>query len=129
MALAHGFKSSLMRVYRYARERWERRMDVGDGDPHHDMGLLTLIPCSTSPALDILEPRTSEWLPIEEQMKSDDAIIFGGVTLARLTGIPGAPDHPAPTQPCVPCTATRWATRPLSANPSSRATWQRSATA
>ena len=48
-----GYKSSMMRVYQYdlAPPRVSDFRD--DGDPHHDMGLLTLIPRSTFSGLDV----------------------------------------------------------------------------
>ena len=122
-----------------------RRPD--DGDPHHDMGLLTLIPRSSFPGLDVqlpcpqpagaahavvahagaahagaahvgaahvgaapgctelrpadtarsesawsaagarLSDHGPEWVRVEDAMEEDEAIVFGGLTLARLTGI------------------------------------------
>ena len=68
-----GLTSSMLRVYQYARAMPEggeedeeeheagdaycfRRRRPDDGDPHHDMGLLTLIPRSTYPGLDVHLP-------------------------------------------------------------------------
>eukprot|EP00930_Biecheleria_cincta_P052212 TRINITY_DN37450_c0_g1_i1.p1 TRINITY_DN37450_c0_g1~~TRINITY_DN37450_c0_g1_i1.p1 ORF type:complete len:144 (-),score=14.85 TRINITY_DN37450_c0_g1_i1:11-382(-) len=50
------------------------------------MGLISIIPRSSSPGLQIL--RAARWLDIEEDMGSDEVLLFGGMTLARLTGIP-----------------------------------------
>ena len=51
-----GFSESMLRVYQYARDFWLR-----EGDGHHDMGLLTLIPKSTSPGLQILPEKSDSW--------------------------------------------------------------------
>eukprot|EP00908_Phaeocystis_cordata_P022525 Transcript_4937.p2 GENE.Transcript_4937~~Transcript_4937.p2 ORF type:complete len:281 (+),score=48.08 Transcript_4937:72-845(+) len=81
---AAGFSNSMLRVYRYSRSYY-----FEDGDAHHDMGVLTLIPRGTRPGLEIQpdESDPSSWQRIEKFMAEDEAILFGGLTLARLTGI------------------------------------------
>lgn len=71
--------SPMVRVYKYHGVLNER-----DGDPHYDMGLLTLIPKSSSPGLEIQPKGSAEWVPIETMMGADEAILFGGMTLARI---------------------------------------------
>ena len=113
-----GFSTSMLRVYQYSRapdlsedhESADGRGDLSrrrkdDGDPHHDMGLLTIIPRSSFPGLDVQLPCTPhassqqlhdadaadaplEWVSIEKCMGEDEALIFGGLTLARLCAIP-----------------------------------------
>ncbi|KAL1521463.1 hypothetical protein AB1Y20_021125 [Prymnesium parvum] len=84
-----GFVESMLRVYQYSRD-FQLRPDDG----HHDVGLLTIIPRSTSPGLQIQPEKDArgswraEWLDVERWMADDEAILFGGMTLARLTGIP-----------------------------------------
>ena len=75
---------SMLRVYRYKEAYY-----FEDGDAHHDMGLLTLIVRGTRPGLEIQpdESDSKSWRAIEEAMAPDEAILFGGLTLARLTGI------------------------------------------
>ena len=73
----------MLRVYRYHGLLRER-----EGDPHYDIGLLTMIPKSSSPGLEIRPENSSDWIQIEHFLKDDEAILFGGMTLARLTGIP-----------------------------------------
>jgi hypothetical protein len=52
-------------------------------------GVLTLIPRGTRPGLEIQpdESDPSSWQRIEKFMAEDEAILFGGLTLARLTGV------------------------------------------
>lgn len=70
-----------LRVYRY-REEYSR----SEQDPcyHFDVGLLTMIPKGTHPAL-LINPQNPRY--IEEYMDHDEALIMGGMTLARLAGI------------------------------------------
>jgi hypothetical protein len=51
--------------------------------------VLTLIPRGTRPGLEIQpdESDPSSWQRIEKFMAEDEAILFGGLTLARLTGV------------------------------------------
>jgi len=99
-AVFAGFRSSMMRVYRYDEEPEpvsppsEKTARVDDNDPHHDMGLLTLIPRGSCPGLEIQPVGTSDWLLIEKHMAPNEAILFGGLTLARLTGIPALYHRP-----------------------------------
>jgi len=76
--------SPMVRVYKYHGVLNER-----DGDPHYDMGLLTLIPKSSSPGLEIQPKGSAEWVPIETTMGADEAILFGGMTLARICNSAG----------------------------------------
>jgi hypothetical protein len=76
--------SPMVRVYKYHGVLNER-----DGDPHYDMGLLTLIPKSSSPGLEIQPKGSAEWVPIETTMDADEAILFGGMTLARICNSAG----------------------------------------
>jgi isopenicillin N synthase-like dioxygenase len=75
----------MLRVYRYSKT-YDR--PDGDIDAHYDMGLLTIIPRSTSPGLMIQPHNSKDWISVEEHMEPDEALLFGGMTLARLTGIP-----------------------------------------
>eukprot|EP00930_Biecheleria_cincta_P018495 TRINITY_DN14394_c0_g1_i1.p1 TRINITY_DN14394_c0_g1~~TRINITY_DN14394_c0_g1_i1.p1 ORF type:complete len:329 (-),score=50.08 TRINITY_DN14394_c0_g1_i1:444-1430(-) len=70
-----------LRVYRY-REDYDR--PENDTCYHFDIGLLTMIPRGTRPAL-LVNPRNPIY--IEEFMGQDEALLMGGMTLARLTGI------------------------------------------
>lgn len=122
-----GYRSSMTRIYQYDYERrtparppehgeLPQREDEDDGDPHHDMGLLTLIPRASCAGLDVLLPNAHHataahatsahaarahatnwqrvgvsdprWLPIEKLMGDNEAVLFGGLTLARLAGVP-----------------------------------------
>merc|ERR1712224_891628 len=74
--------SNCMRVYRYKKgfDRPEK-----DTAYHFDIGLLTIIPRGTRPGLLVKPPNPAY---IEELMGEDEAVLMGGTTLARLTGIP-----------------------------------------
>lgn len=76
---------SMLRVYRY-KESYDR--PDGDIDAHYDMGLLTIIPKSSSPGLKIQLPGSRKYCSIEEYLAHDEVLLFGGMTLARLSGIP-----------------------------------------
>lgn len=76
---------SMLRVYRY-KASYDR--PDGDIDAHYDMGLLTIIPKSSSPGLKIQLPGSRKWCSIEEYLAHDEVLLFGGMTLARLSGIP-----------------------------------------
>jgi len=83
--LGDGIIQNMLRVYRYS-ETYDK--PDGDIDAHYDMGLLTMIARSTSAGLQIQVHGSSEWMTPEDYMEKDEALIFGGLTLARLTGIP-----------------------------------------
>jgi len=83
--LGAGVIENMLRVYRY-----NKTYDKPDGDidAHFDMGLFTIIPKSTSPGLMIQPSKSSQWCSVEESLKHGEALLFGGLTLARLTGVP-----------------------------------------
>jgi len=70
-----------MRVYRYKESHDRPEHDTAF---HFDIGLLTLIPRGSRPALLVKPPNA---IYIEEFMGEDEALLMGGMTLARLTGI------------------------------------------
>ena len=64
---------------------------------HSDMGLLTLSPSSTIPALTLIHPHTHTILYPEKDLKSNEWILFAGETLSFLTGgAIQAPIHAVP---------------------------------
>ena len=64
---------------------------------HSDMGLLTLSPSSTIPALILIHPHTHTILYPEKDLKSNEWILFAGETLSFLTGgAIQAPIHAVP---------------------------------
>lgn len=89
---------NMLRIYRYSTH-YDR--SNGDVDTHFDMGTLSVVPKSTTPGL-FLVPTSAEeaplqsagrlpatcCIPIEERMGDDEVLMFVGMTLARLTGIP-----------------------------------------
>ena len=66
-----GLVNSMLRVYRYFGV-FDR-----DGDPHYDMGLLTLIPKSSSPGLEIRPELTRTWTKIEQVRVSSSVSLLG----------------------------------------------------
>ena len=90
-----GGGPSVLRLYRY--------LPAGQGTgchAHSDLGLLTLSPCPSSPALLVYDPEALEWLEAERRMQPDELTLFGGEQLAFLSGglIP-APLHRVPAPP------------------------------
>eukprot|EP00746_Dinoflagellata_sp_MGD_P118207 gnl/MRDRNA2_/MRDRNA2_542911_c0_seq1.p1 gnl/MRDRNA2_/MRDRNA2_542911_c0~~gnl/MRDRNA2_/MRDRNA2_542911_c0_seq1.p1 ORF type:complete len:135 (-),score=12.42 gnl/MRDRNA2_/MRDRNA2_542911_c0_seq1:6-410(-) len=73
--------SNCMRVYRYKKDFDRSQTDTSY---HFDVGLLSMIPRGTRPALLVKPPNP---VYIEELMGEDEAVLMGGMTLARLTGI------------------------------------------
>ena len=64
---------------------------------HADMGLLTLSPCSTIPALTLLHPHTHTVLYPEKDLGPNEWILFAGETFSFLTqGLIQAPLHAVP---------------------------------
>lgn len=80
-----GLFGDCVRIYRYA-ETYDK--PDGDIDAHYDMGLLSIIPKSSSSGLKIKPPKSTKYVTIEDFMEPDEAVIFGGMTLARLSDIP-----------------------------------------
>ena len=54
---------------------------------HTDVGLVTIIPCGTSPGLHVFdhEPGYEGWVDVEADMPPGHAVIFGGESLHRLS--------------------------------------------
>ena len=64
---------------------------------HADMGLITLSPCSTIPALNMLHPATHDVLYPEEGLRPNEWVLFAGETLSFLSaGAIEAPLHSVP---------------------------------
>jgi isopenicillin N synthase-like dioxygenase len=85
------FDGALLRVYRYNSCRGAAPAGAGGEDAlypsHVDLGLLTLAPASSSPALQICPSGgDGAWVPIECSMGSDELLVFGGAMLAHATG-------------------------------------------
>ncbi len=53
---------------------------------HQDIGLLTILPKATVPALEIYDfTDAGEWLAIEDSLSSDELLILAGETLSKIT--------------------------------------------
>jgi hypothetical protein len=64
---------------------------------HADMGLLTLSPCSTIPALNLLNPYSHDMTYPEQGLGPNEWVLFAGETLSFLTGgAVQAPIHSVP---------------------------------
>ena len=53
---------------------------------HADMGIITLSPCSTIPALNLVHPATHEMLYPEVDLRPNEWILFAGESLSFLSG-------------------------------------------
>jgi len=53
---------------------------------HQDSGILTLIPKTDFPGLEILCDDLKQWIPIEKYMEDDEIVLFCGISLERITG-------------------------------------------
>jgi isopenicillin N synthase-like dioxygenase len=76
--------SSLLRILHY--HPLDQQTPEYTCNIHQDLGLLTLAPRSTLPALEIYNYNgTGEWLDVETSMGPDDVIIMVGETLSLLS--------------------------------------------
>lgn len=77
------FNASMVRIHRYTTD--------ADFPPHCDLGLLTIAPRASLPGLEVQDWTTGEFISVEEGMREDEAILFGGLTLQELTGLTALP--------------------------------------
>ena len=71
--------------------------------PHCDMGILTVSPASTRPALGVHHARSLRLLQPEEHVEANHWLVFAGETLSFLTsGRIAAPVHFVPPTPAMP---------------------------
>lgn len=66
--------SSIFRYFRY----YELKNRSDACAIHTDIGLLTLIPVSNNPSLEIQDPATQEWKNIEETLEQGDLMVLVG---------------------------------------------------
>lgn len=78
------FSASMLRVHIYTED--------ADYPPHEDLGLLTLAPRGSVAGLEVQLRPCGTWVPIEDTMQPNEALLFGGSTLAALGG-PAALAH------------------------------------
>jgi len=79
----HEISPSLLRLFSYAPF-----LEYGvAAEPHQDIGLLTIIPVSEVPALEILDHSSGypAWVNIEQLANSSEAIVLVGKTLNIMT--------------------------------------------
>jgi len=92
-----SFGSSVMRIFRYKDAPPSARPGAAASGVHADMGLVTVAPVSTIPALQLLDPRTGRTHHPEKDLPPSSWIVFAGETLGFLTGGKiGAPLHMVP---------------------------------
>lgn len=53
---------------------------------HKDHGLLTLLPKTEVPGLELLHPGLQQWIPIEQFVDSNDVLLYCGEALSVVTG-------------------------------------------
>ncbi|KAL1508601.1 hypothetical protein AB1Y20_004698 [Prymnesium parvum] len=82
-----SFSASMLRVHQYTAD--------ATYPPHCDLGLLTLAPRGSVPGLLVQPLPQGPWLPVEEWMAADEALLFAGSTLAEVCGIPALPHRVA----------------------------------
>lgn len=84
-ALPEGKKStSLLRLFAYDPSE-EKGMAA---EAHEDLGLLTIIPRSNAPSLEVFDTREDHfaWVNIEKEAKEGEAIVLVGNTLEKMSG-------------------------------------------
>jgi len=52
---------------------------------HQDTGLITLLPASTTPGLEILDRNNNLWIPVEKFLQPNDILLFGGLVMQKIT--------------------------------------------
>jgi len=52
---------------------------------HEDSGLITLLPRSTFPGLEILDYSKEQWIPIERYTKKNDVLVIIGLVMEKVT--------------------------------------------
>jgi hypothetical protein len=52
---------------------------------HQDSGLITLLPRSTFPGIELLHKDQKHWIPVEKYTKSNDVLVFVGQVMERIT--------------------------------------------
>ena len=81
--LPEGKKSSsLLRLFAY-----DPSIEEGSAaDAHEDLGVLTIIPCSPVPALEVIDyEEDCNWINLEQRAKPSEAIVLVGRTLEKMT--------------------------------------------
>ncbi len=74
------YSTSLLRLFAY-----KPSTDEVVADAHEDLGLLTVIPISEVPSLEIYDYEQSTWINLEKMGVGSQAIILVGRTLEKLT--------------------------------------------
>jgi isopenicillin N synthase-like dioxygenase len=74
--------TSLLRLFAY-----DPSNETGESaDAHEDLGLLTIIPCSQVPALEVVNYKEDcQWINVESLADASHAIVLAGKTLEQMT--------------------------------------------
>lgn len=90
------FSSSVLRVLRYPHSAADLKrkepLVVEIAQDHTDLGLVTLMPCSTVSTLQLLDQQNFEWISIEQDRNRGDLVVVAGEQLSFLSSydIPAA---------------------------------------
>ena len=81
---AETTNASKMRLFRYRRPKNSHGRSLGVEGIHCDLGLLTVAPRASVPALQV-QDRHGDWIDIEKIMDPNQVIIFAGLHLSEIT--------------------------------------------
>ena len=78
---------TLLRMFRYDRPPQEQREATTSAEQHKDLGILSLV-VGHSPGLQVLDPATNTWIPVEEDtiVPADAKTRSSGLTATLLGG-------------------------------------------
>lgn len=77
---------SLVRIIHYSGNPQCKHEPMFAADPHQDIGLLTFVPKTVSPALDVYDfSKDGQWLEIENELSGDQIIVLVGETLSKIS--------------------------------------------
>jgi len=67
---------------------------------HQDSGLITLLPRSTFPGLEVLDKNNKIWIPVEKFTQKNDVLVFAGLVMQKITnGVFQAATHRVVREP------------------------------
>lgn len=73
---------SLLRLFQYSNTPTE---DCVSALAHEDIGMISIIPRSTEPALEIFDHKLLDWVKVEQLLKPHQALVLVGETLAKAS--------------------------------------------
>jgi hypothetical protein len=90
-----NLSASILRLLRYPKQR-EHSQDANSihelAQDHTDLGLVTLMPCSEVPTLQVLDPETFDWVYVESNHNRGDLVVVVGEQMSFIANfaIPAA---------------------------------------